>query len=266
MRFADIHNHLLPAVDDGCRSLDETIRYLERFAAEGVVELAMTPHVARPAHWDRGGLERRMEELRTAFASVLTAVEGRTDLPRLHLGQELFAPEESHLEELLSHPGIGLGDTGFLLVEFGFSALERPEEVIRFARGAGREVVIAHPERYRYSSPEAAVDHAARWVELGAFLQLNLGSLSGYYEAGIPGSATVAWRLLEAGLAHLLGSDDHGDGRPQLDQKQVLRALGERGGRRQAERLLSENPLRLLRGETPLPVEPLAAAPTHLAG
>jgi len=53
MRFADLHNHLLPGVDDGSRSVAETIRHLERFAEQGVVELVVTPHVAQAAADDR---------------------------------------------------------------------------------------------------------------------------------------------------------------------------------------------------------------------
>jgi protein-tyrosine phosphatase len=139
LRFADLHNHLLPGVDDGCRTMEETVRYLERFASEGVAELVMTPHVARPAVHDVGGLDRRMSELREAFARVLETVAGRDDLPRMMLGQELFAPDEHHLAALLEHPEVGLGDTGFLLVERGAQRqAERllSDNPLRILRGA----------------------------------------------------------------------------------------------------------------------------------
>jgi protein-tyrosine phosphatase len=257
MRFADVHNHLLPGVDDGSGSMAETLRHLERFAAEGVVELVMTPHVAQPASWDPGGMERRMDQIAESFAEVVAACSGRGDLPRLHLGQELFAPDPSHLATLLRHPAVGIGDTGYLLVEFGFAPLDRPDAVIALARSHQRRVLVAHPERYRYASPEAALEAARRWVGLGAFLQVNLGSLSGYYEQWTEGSRSLGWRLIEEGLAHILASDDHGDGRPQLDQRRALRLLTQRGGADQAVQLLSTNPLRLLQGEDLLPVAPL---------
>jgi protein-tyrosine phosphatase len=259
MRFADVHNHLLPGVDDGCRSMAETLRYLERFAAQGVMELVMTPHVAQPAAWDQDGLDRRMDELAAAFAEVVDCCSGRDDLPALHLGQELFAPDESHLRALLRHPAIGLGETSFLLVEFGFSPLQRPEAVLELAASRGRKVIVAHPERYHYHSTEHALETARRWVELGAFLQVNLGSLDGIYEDWTEGSRALGWRLLEEGLAHLLASDDHGDGRPQLDQQRAASLLLERDAADQAGLLLSINPLRVLRGEDPLPVAPLPA-------
>jgi protein-tyrosine phosphatase len=257
--FADLHNHLLPGVDDGSRSMEETLRHLERFAVEGVVELAMTPHLALPAIRDRGGLDRRMQAIEQAFESVLIACAGRVDLPRLHLGQEIFAPNSAHLEAILKHRGVGIGDTGFILVEFGFERLQSPEAVIDLASSCGLRVIVAHPERYRFGSPAGGVDAARRWVEKGAFLQVNLGSLSGFYEEWTEGSAAMGWRLLDEGLAHLLASDDHGDGRSQLDQRKVRRLIVERGGLRQAEILLGENPLRVLRGESPLRVEPLSS-------
>lgn len=257
MRFADIHNHLLPGVDDGSRSMAETIRHLERFRAEGVVELVMTPHVARPAPWDSGGLTRRMEELATAFARVREQCGARDDLPALHLGQELFAPDETHLDALLEHRDVGLGETSFVLVEFGFSPLERPDAVLELAAARGVRVIVAHPERYHYESHQHALSSARRWADLGAYLQVNLGSLSGFYEEWTQGAGALGWRLIEEGLAHILASDDHGDGRPQLDQQRALRHIQERGGLEQAELLLSINPLRVIRGEDPLDVQPL---------
>ncbi|CAN5823587.1 tyrosine-protein phosphatase [soil metagenome] len=258
--FADIHNHLLPGVDDGSRSMEETLRHLERFAAEGVVELAMTPHLARPATWDRGGLAGRISAIERAFESVLIACAGRDDL-RLHLGQEIFAPDSAHLEAILSYDALGIGETGFILVEFGFEPLKRPEAVIDLATSRGYRVIVAHPERYLYDSPAACVAAARGWVEKGAFLQVNLGSLSGFYEEWTEGSGAMGWRLLDEGLAHLLASDDHGDGRSQLDQRKVMGLIRERGGIRQAEILLGENPLRLLRGQSPQAVEPLLQDP-----
>jgi protein-tyrosine phosphatase len=262
VRFADVHNHLLPGVDDGSRSMDETLRHLQRFAAEGVVELVMTPHVAQPAAWDTGGLERRMREIATVFAEVQARCEGTDGYPLLHLGQELFAPNASHLRALLEHPEMGLGDTRFLLVEFGFAPLEQPEAVIELAHASGHRVLVAHPERYHFPSPAEGLKAVRRWLELGAFLQVNLGSLSGYYEHWTEGSRHLGWRMLDEGLAHVLASDDHGDGRSQLDQRHALRVLEERGGREQAKQLLSVNPIRLLRGEDPLHVAPLAVRST----
>jgi len=251
MHFADLHNHLLPGIDDGCRSMAETIRHLERFAAQGVAELVMTPHVAQAAAGDHGGLERRMAKIQRAFDQVVERCSVRDDLPALHLGQELFTPDETHLEALLHHPSMGFGDTNFLLVEFGFGPLTRPDAVIQLAVDRGFRVIIAHPERYAFGSMEQALECAQRWVDAGAFLQVNVGSLSGYYEGWAAGSRGLGWRMLEAGVVHLLASDDHGDERPQLQQPAVMQLISENFGEFYAEQLLSLNPLRVLRGEAP---------------
>lgn len=255
--FVDLHNHLLPEVDDGAQSLQETLNELAEFGALGVGELVMTPHLARPPSWDKNGLERRMRKLSAAFERVQEAIEGVSGLPTIRLGQELFAPDASHLGQLLKHPDIGLGGTRFLLVEFGFELSRDPAPVIEVAHAAGREVLIAHPERYTYPAGVDPLDWNRRWRDAGAFLQVNIGSLSGYYESWTDGAEQLGWRLIEDGLVHVIASDDHGENRPQRQHHAIVRKLEELGGAAQAHRLVRENPRRILDGLTPLEVAPL---------
>lgn len=258
MQFADIHNHLLPGVDDGSRSLAETLACLRGFRAEGVAELVMTPHLAlRPEQGGDGGLGARLAELRAAWAQVQSACAGRAELPVVHFGQEIFAPRTSYLRPLLDHPEIGLAGTRFLLVEFGFDLGTRHRDVIAAARAAGREIVVAHPERYRFGPHVDPLETIRGWREQGAYLQVNLGSLTGYYNDWSDAAERLGWRLLEEGLAHVIASDDHGDGRPQRQQRALQQRLAARAGARQAELLLAENPARILRGELPHEVAPL---------
>lgn len=262
MRFTDIHNHLLPGVDDGSRTLAETIRCLGNFRSGNVTEIVVTPHfVLHPELGGDGGLERRLTELRDAYAIVQEACAGVEGVPIVHFGQEVFAPEEAYIRPLLDHSEIGLAGTRFMLIEFGFDLGTRHREVIGAVRAAGREIVVAHPERYRFPPSIDPLETIRHWRDLGTYLQVNLGSLTGYYNEWNYDPRGLGWRLLEEGLAHVLASDDHGDSRPQIHHGAIFRHLAEHGGARQAEQLLGENPARILRGESPCEVAPLASMP-----
>jgi len=254
MRFTDIHSHLLPGVDDGSRSLEETLGALRRFRKAGVVELALTSHLG--PSWGSDDLPRRMAEMKDAFERVRRAAEMHGGLPALRFGQEILGRDAAQLAPMLEHPDLGYADSPLLLVEFGFDLGGKPEEVLELVRAAGRVAVVAHPERYRYPAGTDPLETLRRWRELGAFLQVNLGSLTGYYDRG--GSMKeLAWGILEEGLAHVLSSDDHGEARAQSYHREIHARLAERGGAAQAALLLSANPSRVLRGELPREVAPL---------
>ena len=254
MLFTDIHNHLLPGVDDGSRSLEETLSSLRRFAEAGVTELAVTSHLG--PSWGSDDLPRRMGELRAAFERVRDAAEGRGGLPALRFGQEVFGWDAAQFAPLLEHPEVGFAGTRFLLVEFGFDLGGRPEEVIETALDAGRGVVVAHPERYRYPAGTDPLGTVRRWRDLGAYVQVNLGSLTGYYDP-TGRIQRLGWQILEEGLAHVLASDDHGENRTQTYHRQIFGQLAERGCADQAGLLLKDNPHRVLCDEAPLEVAPL---------
>jgi protein-tyrosine phosphatase len=263
MGFTDIHSHLLSGVDDGCRSLEESLDALRRFRRAGVERVALTSHLG--PSWGSDDLPRRMAELRGAYERLREAAAAHPGLPELRFGQEVFGWDAAQFAPMLEHPDVGFAGTRWLLVEFGFSLAGRPDEVLELARASGREVIVAHPERYRYPEGADPLEILRRWRDLGAALQVNLGSLTGYYDRGGE-MQRLAWRILEEGLAHVLSSDDHGEGRPQTYHREIAARLEARGGAEQAELLLVENPARVLRGESPLEVAPLPAPALAAAG
>lgn len=257
--FADIHSHVVPGVDDGTRTLRDSLGALRDFAAGGVGRLVTTPHFYPDPSRSLSDLQRVLDGHRRQFDELRAAWAREGGAVVVGLGQEIYAPGPEQLERALELEGVGLAGTGYLLVELGFERLRDPEGVIRAATEAGRRIVLAHPERYRF--PGRAVDTVRPWVEAGAFVQLNLGGLLGHYLRERMHSRDIAWELLDAGLVHLLASDHHGEARPQVLHREAHATLGERLGPERADRLLIENPNRLLDGSPLLAVAPAETAP-----
>ncbi|HEX7050447.1 MAG TPA: CpsB/CapC family capsule biosynthesis tyrosine phosphatase [Longimicrobiales bacterium] len=252
VELADIHNHLVPGVDDGARTVDESLHHLVRLAAGGITRLAVSPHLdARLVH-EPGAARERLERLAASFRELTRACEGRTDVPLLTFGQEVMAPDPDTARRICDVRGVGIAGTRYILVEFGFELGEDPLGVVRAMVAAGRRPIVAHPERYRRGDAPVALAEIRRWKAAGALLQVNGGSVQGSYTTD---AEILAWRLLAEGLADLFSTDHHADARP-VSPPEIGHLLARHGAGAQARRLLSENPQRILAGRETLPVAP----------
>jgi protein-tyrosine phosphatase len=237
----DLHSHVLPGLDDGPDTLDESIQVLTEVAAEGVSAIAATPHVG--ARYPTTAEEMEHELTRTAAAAEERGIAVR-----------LLSGGEVELEWLsrLSHDELrrfSLGGGGrYLLVELpwsgwppdAFTLLERVSE-------AGLRPVIAHPERH--TEIQERPGHLEALVGAGALLQVTASSLEGLHGRRAQKAARA---LLDFGMVHLIASDRHGRGIRRATMRQARRRLGDR---RLADWLTVEVPAAVVAGED-LPARP----------
>jgi tyrosine-protein phosphatase YwqE len=134
-----------------------------------------------------------------------------------------------------------------MLVEFGFTLQGSHTDVVEAVVAGGRTIVIAHPERYRYVEGQEPLDQMRRWRDLGALLQVNAGSFSGYYSSSSPGSMELAWEMVEAGLVDVVATDHHGTRRAGVSLWEAYEVLVSRGEGALAERAMVEVPAALVR-------------------
>lgn len=200
--FVDIHNHILPGIDDGAPSMDYAVKMARQAVRGGTDTLVATPHRAY-----RLRREALPEWVRTQV-SALQAVLDKEQIPlRIVPGVEI--PLRASVAEDLTKGTLGtLGDAGtWALVEPPFDHLPSDAlENLRAIRAAGFGVVLAHPER------NAEVQHGLGFLEscaeLGLAFQLTTGSLLGRFG---PRAQSAA----EAILAHaaewplVISSDSH---------------------------------------------------------
>jgi len=254
----DLHNHLVPGVDDGARTTAESLLFLRAFAEDGVERMAVSPHLdARLVHDSTGALYQRLDRLENAFRDLETTLAGEQGLPRLTFSQEILVPDPDTATLLFSEPRIGIRGTNYATIEFGFELPDDTAGVVRAVRDAGRRPIVVHPERYRRGTDPVELEEIRSWKEAGAILQVNGGSLLDGYGAGI---AQLAWTLIDLGLADLIGTDHHGASRP-VSPTAVIRKLQSRGAGEQARILFCENPGRILDDLETLPVPPHIAPP-----
>lgn len=252
--YTDFHNHLIPGVDDGARDAEFSAGALDAFRRAGVRQLIATPHFDGSLTHRADRCAARLAELDAGWATLRRVVdedaERHGSALRVERGSEVMldVPDPD-----LSDARIRLAGTPFVLVEFPGLRLPAVNAAmaIDFVRRAGWRPVVAHPERYRNVE---SVAELAPLQAAGAVFQVNAGSLLGEY--GSTAQRRIA-EILAAGLASYACSDYHVRGEPATDR--AARLLAEAGFGEQAELLFADNPGRLLRGEPPLPVPPVAA-------
>jgi protein-tyrosine phosphatase len=244
----DVHNHLLPGVDDGARTLEEACAHLARWYASGVESAILTPHLLVPSLGTAAAVGRRLDELRAVFFEFTALIERRRDLPDLAFGQEVLTPNAAAMELVANNADVGLAGSDYMLIEFGFAPAFDANGAIAAARAVGRVPVIAHPERYAFPPEIDELSTIASWRGMGALLQVNGGSLLGRYGERIRRRAV---RLVEEDLASVIASDHHGDSRPD-DPLDTWLIACELIGPERAGSLLRDRPARIFAGS---PVE-----------
>jgi protein-tyrosine phosphatase len=246
--LVDLHSHLVPGVDDGTRTVQESLEALSSLYRQGVRVAVTTPHLLVPHLPTEAAIQRELDARRRAFELLQQAMEERDDLPTLYLGQEIWAPDASAARRVVRRNDVGLPGR-FLLVEFGFDLQGNHNDVVREVMDAGRQIIVAHPERYRYLEGHDPLDVMRGWQELGALLQVNVGSLTGHYGNSSPGSEQLAWHMVSLRLVDVLATDHHGPNRTGVSPAEALDALIARGELELAERAMGDIPGRIVRDD-----------------
>jgi protein-tyrosine phosphatase len=245
----DFHNHLIPSVDDGSESLEQSRLALESMAQQGISRVITTPHFSASTVNSPKEFNARMAAIDAGWAALLSIAGKYFPMLELHRGIELALDEPVHS---LSDERTRLAGTKFVLIEFPYFTVP-PNSSAALGRLSqlGVTPIIAHPERYKGIEDDVSV--LGTWKEKGAYLQLNAGSLVGAYGSRVESNG---WKVLEAGYADYLSSDYHARG-TCLTASAVTR-LEERRADAQMRMLTRVNGERLLHGMDPAPVGPLS--------
>ena len=239
MTRAELHFHLLPGVDDGPGTLEESLELARLALYEGTVTIVATPHVCDV---DVEELEQRVAELRDAMATARLATEvlcggevAASDVPRL---------SDAQLEIVAQGP---LGRRWVLLEAPHHGSPDEFSAAAQELRARGFGVVVAHPER---SAPLAhgRADVLASEIEAGSCLQVNGLAVTGGYGATVK---TAALELLSRDDPVVLSSDAHSRNRPPCLKDAAYEARRARVDPRRIRAAIDHGPRRLLASGLP---------------
>jgi protein-tyrosine phosphatase len=193
----DFHSHLLPGIDDGCQTIEDSLENIRELQKQGVKKIITTPHIFQELY------PNTPEIIRSKLAQVRKALSDH------QIEMDIEATAEYYLDEwfcenfkdieLLTLPG------KYILVETNY--MERPhflEEILFELQLSGYKVILAHPERYNYLLGDfSKLDDL---FDTGILFQCNLLSFTGYYS---PRIREASMHLLRNKMIHIVGSDIH---------------------------------------------------------
>lgn len=195
----DMHNHLLPGIDDGSISVQQSLEFIKELNNLGFKNFICTPHIMEGVHPN-------------TKSSIHQAYQALNDgLEKSGSNVEIFAAAEHMIDDglhvLIDNNDLCLIPGGYVLIEMSYlSEAKALFQTILNIQKLGYKPILAHPERYNYYHPNFEMYKQIK--DAGCLLQLNLLSLSRYYGVDVK---SIAMTLLKSGMYDFVGTDLHHD-------------------------------------------------------
>jgi len=194
----DMHSHLIPGVDDGAQTMDESLELIRRLADWGLQKLIITPHVMSEFY------KNTPEIIQSGLQALRKAVDKEGINIHLEAAAEYYLDELFYDKILKKEPLLTFGDN-MILVETGFMNKSHIlEDTLFRLETAGYKPIYAHPERYLYLHQNPTLLESL--AERNIYFQLNLLSITGYYSKPVK---KFAEKLIDMGLVKVVGTDCH---------------------------------------------------------
>ena len=206
--FVDIHNHILPSIDDGAKNVEESIQLIKGFGEFGVTNFICTPHIMENYY-------PNTPETINSSLKILQNILKKNNLTHVKIAAAAEHMIDSNFETILEKGAIMPIAKNYLLVEMSYlQPFINFEEAMDKIMSSGYFPILAHPERYTYL-------HNTRkygaYKKKGILFQMNILSLSDYYGKEVQ---QTTYKLLQQGLTDFVASDVH-----NLNQLNNLREI-----------------------------------------
>lgn len=192
----DLHTHILPGMDDGSRSVEQSIMMLEREALQGIQTVVMTPHY----HANRESPADFVFRREAAEQRLRSGMAGRTDLPALLTGAEVaYFDGMCRVDDL---ERLKIGNTSAILIEMPFCRWNQRmlNELVEIQQVRGIQPILAHVERYMSYQPKGLIEQLG---DSGMGIQVNTTFILRWQ---------TCWRamtMLKRQSIHFVASDCH---------------------------------------------------------
>ena len=196
----DFHNHIIPNLDDGSKSVEMSLSMLKEAQSQGITDVVNTVHYQHPKLYAKN----------TSYDFVINEVKKMEEIAnsnniniKIHAASEVFF--QFNLTEILENPITTFGNSKYMLIEFNTLSFPKDYEQELFKlQLKGITPIIAHPERYR--EVQLNVELVKKWIERGFIVQIDCASILGTFGKN---AKNAAIKLVENGFCHLIGSDAH---------------------------------------------------------
>jgi protein-tyrosine phosphatase len=236
----DLHCHILPGIDDGPKTLNESLEMARIFEQAGYSQVVATPHAVPGTSW-----MPRPEEIRKQLAELNQAIVNEGLNLKVLPGMEIAL--DPQITELVDKGKVQtLAGTSYVLIEPPFQRLPLGWEHAFFdVLSRGFKVLVAHPERCVQLSAKPQL--CDKLIESGVYFQINWDSFLGHH-----GRTTqkMAIYLASKAYIHCLATDSHDSkSRNAVQVQRTAATIEELMGPRNLQLISRENPIRLLRNE-----------------
>ena len=240
--MVDIHSHVLPGVDDGAATLEESVAMLNMAADAGTTDIVATSHSNTEFAWKPDIIESRLADVRAAVG----------DRIRVHPGCELHLTFDNVSDAIRNPTRYTINHKQWLLVEFSdLIIFQNSSQILSNLRAAGMRPIIAHPERNQILTQRWGL--LDQWIQEGALFQITAQSILGTFGSG---PRKFAERFIEKGWGHFVATDAHDTSYrvPRLDS--VYKSLSEHYGEEYARLATVDNPRATIQGDDLTPGAP----------
>lgn len=194
---ADMHSHLIPGIDDGAKTVEDSIALIRILHELGYKKLITTPHIMSDY------FRNTPEIINEGLGLVREALKEQNIPVTISAAAEYYI-DDGFIRKLEEEKLMTFGDN-YLLVEVSYiNPPDNVKEILFRAQVQGYRPILAHPERYPFWYRN--LDEYKSFRDMGVLLQLNLNSLAGYYG---PDAKRIAEKLIDAQMVDALGTDMH---------------------------------------------------------
>jgi len=196
----DMHSHLIPGIDDGAKTLEDSLSMIKRLHGYGLKKIITTPHIMSEFY------KNTPENINAGLATVRHALQKEKINVILEAAAEYYL-DEIFLEKIRNGEKLLTISQNYVLVETGFN--NKPQlllDILFEIEMQGYKPILAHPERYHYLIGDKELLH--NLLDRDIYFQLNMLSLTGFYSKPIK---TFAEKLVDEQKIKLLGTDCHNE-------------------------------------------------------
>ena len=231
----DFHTHIIPNIDDGSRSIEETFNLINEAKEAGFTGIILT------SHYIENYYETDVPERDVWVKAISDNLKAKGIDTNLYLGNEIYM-SNNMMKLLVEGKASTINNSSYVLFEMPLNVEPMNLYDVIYSLQENRLIpILAHPERYKFiqKEPELVYD----LIEKGVLMQANYGSILGIYGEK---AQIIVRKFFEADMIHFLGTDVHRQNTIYKRVPQALKAIQEIIGESKLNELSKKNPMLVL--------------------